>query len=211
MARCGCGSTGATGAAMESTNCVNVAGAGTALDPFVVTLALAEVEDNLLECGAAGLYARAPQQTADDASISVTPGTALGDYGFAVEISAEAGNGLQLEPDGLYARANPIVITATPLFGVLPADPQYLEYCGTVVDTTNIAGHIVIPIFPSIDGISTIVYSVGDVPGVITNTSIDVSTVGLASFDVVFQDDGGFPIVGGTYRINYKVTAWYTP
>lgn len=86
---------------------------------------------------------------------------------------------------------------------------DWLECAGTTVDTTNIAGHIVVPMpvaFPN--GVLTIEYSLGDVPGVITFTSIDYSTVALDHFDVVFQNAGGAPIVGDAYRINWRAVGW---
>jgi hypothetical protein len=192
---------------------VTVTGAGTTGSPAVIGVKVDPDAANNLQCGPDGLFAATAQVEAVDESVVVTgDGSLASPWEVGVKVSPAAGNLLQLEPDGLYGLSNPVVIPATALFGgPVPADPNYVKICGTLAATTNVAGHIVVPITVTLLGIVTIVYSVGDVPGVITNTSIDFSTVGLTQFDVVFQDDGGFPIVGGTYRINYEVTGWYAP
>lgn len=213
MARCGCGSTGATGAAMESTDCLNVTGAGTALDPFAPTLVLDSASDNLLVCGVDGLYARAPVQTATDESLVITGGVVEGDYDYAVQISDDAGQGISVRDDGLYARQGVDVVqgSSTLFGGALPADPNWVKEAGTYVGTSDVNGHITVPIFVDLLGILSIVWCIGDRPISHTEANMDMGSVGLSSFDIVVEDAAayGTPIAGGTYRINYEVTGWY--
>lgn len=205
---------------MIASNCVGVSGAGTPASPFQVALVLSSEgdNDNLIECTANGLYARAPVQSDEDVSIVVTEGPNLGDYEFAVAIDTEDGNQLVLGEDGLrvplFANIR-LRATDSALFGGSPPDPAenvFVEDAGSVTDTTNVAGHIVVTLpGGSMDGILSITYSILDVPGVISNHSIDFSTVAADHFDVVFQHADGTPISGGTYRIAYRVLGWVIP
>ncbi len=218
--RCGCSSVGAIGTAMVGTDCVSVAGAGTSASPFEVELSLNVAVDNLLECSESGLYAPAPEMTSDNDTLTLTPGAGIGDTDFAIaidgtnldnQIYTTVGEGLYVP---LFANMKMIGVGSA-LVGGAPPTPAdefiWLTQEGTHVDTTNVAGHIVVvfPVsFPT--GVLSIQYSIGDNPGVLTFTSIEYSTVTLAAFNVVMQDDAGLPIVGGTYRVNWRATGWET-
>lgn len=89
MARCGCGSGAATGAAAEGSNCVEVTGAGTPLSPFVIAAVISDQTRQLIECSSDGLYARAPIQSAQNDSMVLAAGVGVGDYTFKVQQASD--------------------------------------------------------------------------------------------------------------------------
>lgn len=210
--RCGCSSSNATGASISAGACVTVTGAGTTASPAVIGVEIDPSSANTLECGTDGLFAASAQVEAADESVTVTgDGSNATPYEVAAQISELAGNSLSLEDDGLYGGRNPDVLAgSSALFGgAVPADPNWVIESGNYVATTNVAGHIVVPIFVDLLGILSIVYSLNDVPGSVVVHAIDNSTVALDHFDVVFQDTAGAPVAFGTFRINYTVIGWY--
>lgn len=60
MGRCGCSSAGASGAAISDTDCISVTGAGTSASPFALEPIINPAANNLLECGANGLFVPDP-------------------------------------------------------------------------------------------------------------------------------------------------------
>lgn len=86
MARCGCSSSGASGAAIGAGSCITAAGAGTPASPFVLSPRIDPDSRNLLICGASGLLAADPDSPGSWSSY--TP-TWSGDFSSGV-----IGNGL---------------------------------------------------------------------------------------------------------------------
>lgn len=213
MARCGCGSTGATGAAMESTSCINVTGAGTALDPFAPALVLDSAADNMLACGFGGLYARAPQQSAGDDSMLVTAGVIAGDYDFAVQIDPSSANRLSLTANGLFADSN---ITQYALGAVLAGPPPgaapdggWLEIDTTAVVVTGLDGRATV-VFPAgfPNGVLSIVHCNGDAGANPVIMEQEAATVTTSSFGIMVRNPDASPVAGVFVRVNYTAKGW---
>lgn len=203
-------------AQVEAGDCATVVGDGSLATPYVVSAKVDPAATNNLDCGGDGLFVPKPQLEAADASVVVTgDGTVATPHEVAAQVSVMAGNLLQLEADGLYGKANPAVLqgTSTLFGGALPADPHWAIESGTHVGNSDVNGHVTVPIFVDLDGILSILFSVGDRPISHTEANLDMGSVGLSGFDIVFEDAGayGTPIVAGTFRINYTVIGWYTP
>lgn len=218
MARCGCSSVGATGAAMTGTDCVGVSGAGTPASPFEVELILADLNDNLLECTALGLYARAPVQAAADDSLLIVDGANLGDYDYSVQLDAAtggnqlvltAGEGLHVP---LFSNFKMIGVGNAVLNGAPPdaEDTIWQVQEGTTVGTTDGLGHFTVTYpasFPT--GVLSAEFTLGDIPIVDSIVMIDHNSHTLNSFEVVVvHADSTGPVVGGQYRVNWRVVGW---
>ncbi len=151
-----------------------------------------------------------------DCIVASGTGAAATPFSFEPVIDPVEGNILECTATGLRAipAASDIVMldVGNANFNSPPpaaGNGGWLMQGGEHIDTTNVAGHIVVPFptpFPA--GVLVVLVTIGSVPSTISNMTIEASTYSLTAFDAVFQDDAGAPISGGTYQVNYLAVGW---
>lgn len=183
MARCGCSSSCLC--SLAGTDCVTVTGAGTADNPYTITIVIDPAEDNLIECTEDGLRVSATT-TIEVGSTDCIELTGLGTEEDPVvaspRLDVDDTNLLTCGPDGLFA--NPV--------GAAIWNPRTVA-----ADTAAVAGDF-IRVNASGGDVTVTLPDATLVPGRMVSVKRSSSTGG----DVIVEGDGGQTIDGnGDYTL----------
>jgi len=196
---------------MQSTDCINISGAGTPTSPFIVEPIIDPSSDNQLVCGASGLYVPAVHVDGGDGIVVTGDGSTATPFLVDLKLDEDELNLLSKSGDGLLALARlSVEAGATYVGGTPPDNTTFILKGGINGITTDTNGDALIT-FPTSfpNGLVVAVPIIGSVPTINVSLAIDQTVVSLSAFRVNAKDSTNhLAIAGGNLLIAWMALGW---
>jgi hypothetical protein len=197
---------------MSSGDCIDVSGAGTAVDPFVADLVLDPDLSNLLSCGPDGLYAATASVEGVDCIGVTGVGSAADPYVVALTVDPATNNEVVCAATGILVES-PFVVRES-LVGSAVPDAGAKEWRASYAGTTDADGEMSLDITTAgFAGYGAPMVCMGDLITIgggaqaCAIVGVDLASCTLALIRVRVQDNAGAAVVG-TVRVNLSLIGW---